>query len=102
MDLAQRMRLLFCLCFALAVAAVVVRAQEAAPASASPRPPARVYFYLAKARAIRANPISCDGVEVARLRHRWTYFALQIAEGERSFRGRHDHNQVILNLVSGQ
>ena len=67
----------------------------------APVAPARVFIYEARMRGLRPNPIFCDGIEVASLRHKWSYFVLQLPPGEHSFRGRFKPNELILDLSAG-
>jgi hypothetical protein len=73
-------------------------AQSQAPPTT---PKARVFIYQTKLRTTRANPIFCDGLQVASLRHRWSYFVLQVDAGEHVFRGRHKENEIVIDLSPG-
>src|SRR5215469_5537491 len=62
----------------------------------------RVLVYQGKFRGIRPNPIFVDGVEVANLRHRWSYFVFQLSPGEHTIAGRHTDNKLVLQVSSGK
>jgi hypothetical protein len=100
LQFSNRNRLAALLLFPFLVAPLTRAQQPAAPIS--PPSTARVYIYQGRFRAARANPIWCDGIEVAQLRQRWSYFLLQLPSGEHSYRGRHTENELILDLASGQ
>ena len=87
------------------VLALVAGAQEPSPFTGPPYSPpdvskSRLMVYQ-EVRAIRANPIFLDGVEVASLRTRWSFFVLQLSPGEHSISGRHKDNTVVLQVSPG-
>lgn len=63
---------------------------------------ARVYVYQTRIPSVRANPIFCDGAEIGKLRHKWSYFVVNLPAGEHTFKGRHQENQIVLDLASGE
>ena len=68
----------------------------------NPASQARVLIYQDHLRGFRANPIFFDGVEVASLRQRWSYFVLQTSPGEHVIAGRHKEHELVLNFVPGK
>lgn len=58
----------------------------------------RVFVYQERIRGIRANPVFVDGVEVASLRHRWSYFVLNLSPGEHAITARHKENELLLQI----
>lgn len=84
--------------FLLLAAATVAWTQTAPP----PPPASRVFIYQERIRGLRGNPIFCDGIEVATLRQRWSYFWLHLPPGEHVLTGRHKENQIVLDVVAGQ
>ena len=65
-------------------------------------PAGRVYVYQGRIPGVRPNPIFLDGVEIASLKHRWSYFVATLEPGEHEFRGRHKENAVILYVLPGE
>lgn len=51
-------------------------------------------------RSIPNDPLFCDGMKVASLRHK-TYFVLELPPGEHSFRGKRKADEVIVDIVAG-
>jgi hypothetical protein len=100
LQFSNRNRLAALLLFPFLVAPLTHAQQPAAPTS--PASTARVYIYQGRFRAARANPIWCDGIEVAQLRQRWSYFLLELPPGDHSFRGRHKENELVLDLAPDQ
>ncbi len=90
----------FFLLGALAPLASCQQPLEGQPSTASQA--ARVYIYQTNIRTARGNPVWCDGIEVATLRHIWSYFVVQLPAGEHTFRGRHKENELFLDLVDGE
>lgn len=62
----------------------------------------RVFVYQERIRGVRANPVFVDGVEVASLRQRWSYFVLDLAPGEHAISGRHKENELVLEAQAGK
>ena len=62
----------------------------------------RVFIYQERIRGARANPIFLDGVQVASLRQRWSYFVLDLAPGEHALAGRHKENELVLQVEAGR
>src|SRR5262249_1728500 len=75
--------------FVLLIGAISAQAPSTSEGKPPQQAPARVFIYQPNRRGFRASPIFCDGLEVASLRHYWTYFVLEVPAGEHSFRGRH-------------
>jgi hypothetical protein len=74
----------------------------------APQQKARIFIYQGSrisAKTIgwgpRRNPIFCDGVEVASLQRKWTYFVLEVAPGEHSLRGKYGDDEVIIDATPG-
>jgi len=63
---------------------------------------ARIFIWQERIRGLRANPVFVDGVEVASLRKRWTYFVVEVPAGEHTFNGRHKENELVLQLKPGE
>lgn len=65
-------------------------------------PSSRVFIYQERIRGVRANPIFLDGLEIASLRHRWSYFVLNLEPGEHAITGRHKENELVLEVQAGK
>jgi hypothetical protein len=112
--------LAFCLTAATILASGAIQAQTArkfdlqdastrllagtpsASVPASPDAPSQVFIYQERIRGLRANPIFVDGIQVASLRKRWSYFVMQLRAGEHAFYGRHKDQELVLDLKPGE
>src|SRR5262249_54501979 len=88
--------------FVLLIGAISAQAPSTSEGKPPQQAPARVFIYQPNRRGFRASPIFCDGLEVASLRHYWTYFVLEVPAGEHSFRGRHKLYELVLELSAGR
>lgn len=65
-------------------------------------PKARVLVYQRfPLKMLRTNPLFVDGMQVASLRHKWSYFVVTVTPGEHSFRAKRKSDQVIIDVVAG-